>query len=125
MAGQISKLFIFFIVINSLVSFVGGAGLLGDEADVARAEDYINKLETESMAAKEETNTTSGITVLEYFNPLNYETVSNVLSLATGFFIDPLLLFGALPNPLSYMFGIMFGVLEALAIAGFVRGVVA
>jgi len=125
MAGQISKLFIFIIVINSLVAFTGGAGLLGEEADIKRADDYVDSLKTKATSAQEQTNTSSGLTILDYFNPLNYEVVANGISLIVGFFTDPVLMFGALPVPLSYMFGTIFAVLETLAIAGFIRGVVA
>jgi len=123
--GQMSKLFVFFIVINSLVAYMGGSGLLGEDVNVEQADDYVSNLKNQSGSAQTETNTTSGISILDYFNPLNYEQVSNALSLVTGFFIDPILLFGVLPSPLSYMLGTIFSVLELMAIAGFIRGFVA
>jgi len=123
--GMISKLFVFMIVINSLVAFVGGAGLLGENARVNKAQDYINDLQTQSLEATAETDATSGITILDYFNPLNYSWVRKLLGIVTGFFVDPILMFGALPAPLSNMFRLLYAVLEVLAIGGFARGVVA
>jgi len=121
---MISKLFVFFVVINSLVAFTGTEGLLGDETDVKKAQDYVDDLKTKSTEDTEG-NTTSGLTLLDHFNPMNYGPVQKIVGIAGGYFVDPVLMFGALPDPLSKIFGTLFAVLEAVAIAAFFRGVAA
>ncbi|MFB6089019.1 MAG: hypothetical protein ABEK36_04535 [Candidatus Aenigmatarchaeota archaeon] len=123
--GQVSKIFIFIIVINSLVTYAANFGMIGEDVEVQRMQDYINDLQSKSDDTITDTNTGSGITILEYFNPLNYEVVANALGLITGFFIDPILMFGVLPSPFSYMMGLLFSILEITAVAGFIRGVAA
>ncbi len=123
--GMISKLFVIFIVINSIVAFAAGSGMFSGEADVKRMSDYIDNLKEQSTESDRDVSGTSGINILEYFNPLNYGPVADFIGIVSGFFVDPILMFGTLPAPFSYMFGTMFSVLEIVAIAGFIRGVAA
>jgi len=123
--GQISKIFIFIIVINTLVMYAGNSGMIGEDVEVQRMQDYMNDLHKKSQDVVSDTNTGSGINILEYFNPLNYETVANLLGLATGFFIDPALMFGVLPAPFDFMLGSIFIILEGTAIVSLIRGVAA
>lgn len=120
--GMIQKLFIFFIVLNSLVMFVGNAGMFGGDVSVGRASDYIMDLHEKSQETLETDASSSGISILEYFNPLNYAPVAKFLSLVTGFFVDPIFMFSALPDPFSYMFGFVFAILEGTALVGLIRG---
>jgi len=120
--GMIQKLFIFFIVLNSLVMFVGNAGMFGDDVSVGRASDYIMDLHEKTQEVTKGEASSSGINILEYFNPLNYKQVAAFLSLVVGFFTDPLFMFSALPAPFSYMFGFVFATLEGAALVGFIRG---
>jgi len=119
-----SRLLVFFIIINSIVAFMGTSGYFAD-VETNRARDYVNQLSEESTGSVEETDESSGITILEYFNPLNYGFVREFLSIMSGFFLDPIFLFATFPAPFSYMFMTLFSTLEIVAIASFARGVAA
>jgi len=120
--GLASKLMIFFIVINTLVSFAGGAGMIPSDESVVRASEWVTQLKDESTGALGTETGTSGLTILDYFNPLNYDIVVTLLSILGGFFLDPIFLFGTLPAPLGSMFGLIFAALEVFAIGSFIRG---
>jgi len=119
-----SRLFVFFIVINSIVAFMGASGFFA-EVNTDRAQDYVNQLSSQSSDSVESTEPESGITVLDYFNPLNIGWVRDLLGLFSGFFLDPIFLFATFPAPFSYMFMTLFSVLEIVAIGSFARGVAA
>jgi len=119
-----SRLFVFFVIINSLVAFMGASGYFAD-VETNRAEDYISQLSSKTTSSIKETDESSGITVLDYFNPLNYGFVRSFLTIISSFFLDPIFLFQTFPAPFSYMFMTLFSVLELTAVASFARGVAA
>lgn len=122
--GKMSKLFIFIICVNSIVAFVASSGVYLGNENTQTMSDWTDNLYNESRTSVEESESaSSGTTVLDYFNPLKYKIVADALGIASGFFIDPIIMFGTLPNPLNVMLGTIFGVLELLAIVGLIRGV--
>jgi len=121
--GKMSKLFIFIICVNSIVAFVASSGVYLGGTDTKTMSDWTDKLHNQTTQSVSETESTSGISILDYFNPLNYKIVADAIGIASGFFIDPVIMFSTLPNPLNVMLGTIFGVLELLAIVGLIRGV--
>jgi len=122
--GKMSKLFIFIICVNSIVAFVASSGVYLGDADTKTMSDWTDKLHNQTtQTISESEGSSSGISILDYFNPLNYKIVADAIGIASGFFIDPIIMFGTLPNPLNVMLGTIFGVLELLAIVGLIRGV--
>lgn len=122
--GKMSKIFIFIICVNSIVAFVANSGVYLGNENTQTMSDWTNSLhnQTTSSVSSSESGD-SGISVLDYFNPLNYKIVADAIGIATGFFIDPVIMFGSLPAPMNIMLGTIFAVLELLAIVGLIRGV--
>jgi len=123
--GMTSKIFVFIICVNIVVAFAGNAGLITEDENIQTMSDRIDKLRNQTQGFDEGMNTSSGLTVLDYFNPLNYGWVADGLAMITGFFTDPIFFSRALPNPLDILAGTLFLVLEIMAVVGLVRGVVA
>jgi len=122
--GLTSKIFVFIICVNIVVAFAGEGGLILQDENVQTMSDRIDKLRNQTRGFGESMNATSGLTVLDYFNPLNYGWVADGLGLITGFFTDPIYFSRALPNPLGILAGSLFLLLEIMAVVGLVRGVV-
>lgn len=120
--GLTSKLFIIMIVINTVVAFGGSTMIYDSTEQVKTMSDHIDDLQTATQNVDKDIGGTSGINILEYFNPLNYGWVADGISLIGGYFIDPIIMFGTLPAPFGTMFSAIYGALQIFAGLGLIRG---
>lgn len=122
--GLTSKILVFVLILNSVVAFAGMEGMLGSDVNWKKSRDLLGQFRNNTQESTEDIKNEdeSGITSLDYFNPL--AKVWGWLNMVIDFFTNPITLAWTLPMPLNWIFGLVISMLEGAAIVGVVRGVV-